>query len=420
MVKETHYYEVLGVQPTATDDELKKAYRKLALKYHPDKNPDAGEKFKELSHAYEVLSDSKKREIYDRYGEQGIKEGGGGGGGGFHSAEDVFASFFGGGMGGMFGGGGGGRGSAQRERRGRDMVHPLKVSLEDLYKGKVSKLALSKDVNCSACNGLGGKAGSVQSCRSCNGNGVKVTLRQIGPGMVQQMQSACGDCKGAGETIPDKDRCKQCSGNKTVKERKVLEVHVDKGMRTNQKITFTGEGDQSPGVTPGDVVIVIDQKEHATFKRDGDDLIMLMQIQLVEALCGFKRVVKHLDDREVLVISKPGQVIEDSMVKMIPNEGMPHYKNPFEKGNLFIKFSVQFPADGFATPEQLAQLETILPARPKLPAYDPANVEDAELQPFDPAKYEGRKQSSRSAYEEDDDDHHGHGGHGGGVQCNQQ
>lgn len=418
MVKETHYYDALGVAPTAGDDEIKKAYRKQALKYHPDKNPDAGDKFKEISQAYEVLSDSHKREIYDKYGEQGIKEGGAGGGGGFHSAEDVFASFFGGGL---FGGGGrGGHGGAPRERRGRDMQHPLKVSLEDLYKGKVSKLALQKDILCGTCNGVGGKAGSVQPCKNCNGQGVKVTLRQIGPGMVQQMQTTCSECSGEGEVIKEKDRCKTCNGKKTVKDRKVLEVHIDKGMRDKQRVTFAGEGDQAPGITPGDVVIVIEQKEHARFKRDGDDLILIEDIEIVEALCGFKRIVKHLDDRELLVISKPGQVIEDGMVKVVPNEGMPHYKNPFEKGRLFIKFNVKFPKDGFATPEQLTQLEALLPPRRSLPAYDAAAVEEVELQHFDPKEYAKEGRSSRSngnAYEEDEEDHRGGGP---GVQCQTQ
>ncbi|RKP11599.1 DnaJ domain-containing protein, partial [Piptocephalis cylindrospora] len=253
MVKETALYEALGVSPDASESDLKKAYRKLALKYHPDKNPDAGDKFKEISHAYEVLSDSQKREVYDRFGEAGLSGEGGMGGGGV-SPEDLFAQLFGGGGGGFFGGGGpGGSSRHSGPRKGKDVGHGLKVTLEDLYKGKTSKLALQRNIICKKCDGKGGKAGAVKSCSTCNGQGVRLTIRQMGP-MIQQVQQTCPDCRGEGEIINQKDRCKDCLGKKVISERKVLEVHVDKGMKGGQRITFTGEADQAPGTLPGDVV----------------------------------------------------------------------------------------------------------------------------------------------------------------------
>ncbi|GFN92322.1 Dnaj subfamily a member, partial [Plakobranchus ocellatus] len=233
-------YDVLGVNRNVNDADLKKAYRKLAKEFHPDKNPGAGEKFKEISFAYEVLSNPEKREIYDRQGLDGLKEGGAGGGGFGNGSmfEDLFGGFFGfPGMGGM---GGGSRG----RRRGEDTLHPLRVSLEDLYNGKTSKLQLSKTVVCKKCNGMGGKSGASQRCKKCNGRGVQVQLRQLGPGMVQQLQSICSDCHGEGEVIREKDRCQECKGKKVCNETKILEVHVDKGMRDGQKIPFRGEGDQ--------------------------------------------------------------------------------------------------------------------------------------------------------------------------------
>lgn len=177
MVKETKFYDILGVSPTASDSDLKKAYRKLALKYHPDKNPNAGEKFKEISMAYEVLSDSDKRKIYDQHGEQGIKEGGGGGGG-FHSPMDIFDMFFG-------GGGMGGRGP-RGPRRTKNLMHQLSVSLEDMYNGTTRKLALQKNVICSDCNGIGGKEGAVQPCTTCRGTGMQVSDQ--GTTLVQDVQ----------------------------------------------------------------------------------------------------------------------------------------------------------------------------------------------------------------------------------------
>jgi DnaJ family protein A protein 1 len=214
MVKETGYYDILGVKPTADASELKKAYRKLALKYHPDKNPAEGEKFTAISQAYEVLSDPKKRDLYDRGGEQAIKEGGMEED--MHSHMRFYDMFFG--MGGRNG-----------PTKGKNVVHPLKVSLEDLYNGAVRKLALQKNVICPKCEGRGGKKGAVETCGNCRGSGMQTRIMQIGPGIVQQTQTMCHECQGQGERINPKDRCKNCNGKKTTRERKILEVHVDKG-----------------------------------------------------------------------------------------------------------------------------------------------------------------------------------------------
>ncbi|XP_026478027.1 dnaJ homolog subfamily A member 1-like isoform X2 [Ctenocephalides felis] len=399
MVKETTYYDVLGVKPGCTPEDLKKAYRKLALKYHPDKNPNEGERFKLISQAYEVLSDPAKKSIYDQGGEQALKEGGTGGGG-FSSPMDLFDMFFGGG----FSGGRGGR----RERRGKDVIHQLPVSLEELYKGAVRKLALQKSVICDKCEGRGGKKGAVEQCPTCRGTGMQVQIQQLGPGMIQQIQSVCSECRGSGERINPKDRCKQCQGRKTTRERKILEVHVDKGMTDGQKIVFAGEGDQEPELEPGDIVIVLDEKDHPTFKRSGSDLILRMNIQLVEALCGFQKVVKTLDDRDLVMTCLPGEVIKHGDVKCVLNEGMPQYKNPFEKGRLIVQFLVTFP--NVIPPEMVAALERCLPPRPVVEI--PPGAEECMLIDMDPEQ-EARRRSHKNAYDEDDE-----GGPGANrVQC---
>ncbi|EFA74718.1 heat shock protein [Heterostelium album PN500] len=411
------FYDLLGVSRDANETEIKKAYRKLAIKYHPDKNQDPGavEKFKEITVAYEVLSDKEKRDIYDKYGEEGLKEGGPGGFG-----EDIFSQFFGGGF---FGGGGRGGGGGRRgPRKGESLQHVLKVSLEDLYKGKVSKLALQKNSKCPECDGRGAKThDAVKKCDDCNGNGIKIQLRQIGPGMVQQIKTHCNTCKGEGQVIREKDRCQKCKGNKSIQEEKTLKVNIDKGMKNQQKIVFAEEGDyESPDIVPGDVIVILQQKEHAVFTRDGDDLFMEHKITLLEALTGFVFYIQHLDGRVLTVTNPPGKVITPNAIKCIFNEGMPKYRSPFEKGRLIIKFIVEFPSDGQIAPESAKLLEKVLP-KPK-PAQKPASHdgidEEVTLSDFDEKNQRARGAARAEAYDNDDDDEEG--GHPQGVSCQQQ
>merc|ERR1719410_2874067 len=171
---------------------------------------------------------------------------------------------------------------------------------------------------------------------------MQVRIQQLGPGMMQQIQSMCGECHGEGERVDPKLRCKKCNGRKVNRERKILEVSVDKGMEDGQKVTFSGEGDQEPGLEPGDIIIVLDEKAHALFKRNGQDLIMKMDISLTEALTGLKKAVKTLDDRTLVIQTVRGEVIKTGDLKMVRGEGMPQYRNPFEKGRLIILFPVKW------------------------------------------------------------------------------
>jgi DnaJ family protein A protein 2 len=264
--------------------------------------------FKDVSRAFEVLSDADTRRRYDQFGEEGLEGGGMGGMGGGMDPSDLFSQLFGGGGGGFFGGGGG-RQRPSGPRKGKDLVHRIKVSLEDVYKGKTTKLALQRHVLCAKCNGKGGKEGAVKTCHGCNGQGIKVVLRQMGP-MVQQLQQTCSDCNGEGEIINAKDKCKACNGKKVTNERKVLEVNIDKGMKDGQTVTFPGEADQAPNVIPGDVVIVVEEKPHDRFKRQGDDLVMEQNIDLLTALAGGQFYIEHLDDRALLVNIHPGEIIK--------------------------------------------------------------------------------------------------------------
>lgn len=397
----TKYYEVLGVSRTASQEELKKAYKKAAIKNHPDKGGDP-EKFKELAHAYEVLNDPEKREIYDQYGEDALKEGMGGGGPS-HSPFDIFESFFGGGG---FGGGPSSRG--RRQKQGEDVVHTLKVSLEDLYNGTTKKLSLSRNILCTKCKGKGCKSGTAGKCYGCHGTGVKVTTRQIGLGMIQQMQHVCPECAGSGETISERDKCTQCKGNKVTQEKKVLEVHVEKGMQHGQKIVFEGQADEAPDTITGDIVLVLQLKEHPRFKRKHDDLYVEHTLSLTEALCGFQFALNHLDGRQLLIKSNPGEIIKPEQYKAINDEGMPHHQRPFMKGRLFIHFNVEFPDTGVLSPDQCRTLETILPPGPskRLTNMEVDECEETTLHDVNIEEEMRRKQQQQyqEAYDEDDEE----------------
>jgi DnaJ family protein A protein 2 len=221
-------------------DEIKKAYRQKALKEHPDRGGDK-EKFQAIQQAYEVLFDKEKRDLYDKYGEDGLKEGGGGGG-----MDDL--------LGGLFG-----MGRRQQQtgpKKGKPVMHPIKLTLEEIYTGKTTKIAVNRERICTGCNGIGGKEGAVKKCDACKGRGMVMKMTMLGPGMYSQSSGPCDECRGQGEMIDDKNKCKTCNGKKVIKEKKVLEANIDKGTPNNYQYTFHGEADEFPGMEPGDVIIV--------------------------------------------------------------------------------------------------------------------------------------------------------------------
>lgn len=401
-IDNTSYYKTLGVEKTASGADIKKAYRKLALKEHPDRGGDAA-RFQAIGEAAEVLCDEEKRALYDKYGKDGVE---GGGGGQHESADDIFSMFFGGGR-----GGGGRRGPT----RGEDINHPLKASLEDLYNGKTVKLAINRNKLCEECDGRGGKEGCEKSCSDCNGRGMKVQLRQIGPGMVQQVQSGCSTCSGTGKILNEKDKCKSCTGKKVYKDRKVLEVNIEKGMKNGQKIKFADEADELPGTVPGDVVFVVQEKDHDVFKRKGADLLCMQSISLTECLTGFTRVIKHLDGRELVINVPSGSITKPDQVKCIQGEGMPQHGNPFTKGKLFVLFKVTFPETLPAATVQA--LVKVLPPATVVTLNgqeEQCNMTNVDVADFGKSAAGG---SHMSATDEDDEEGGRRGGGGQPVQC---
>lgn len=286
-------------------------------------------------------------------------------------------------------------------------------------------MSVTRNIICSHCTGAGTKSGaSAGKCKTCDGRGVRVIIKQLGPGMIQQMQTVCNECGGKGEQIKEEDKCKECKGKKVIKDKKVLTVYVDKGMRHGQKVVFSGESDEAPGMEPGDIIFVLVEKKHELFKRNGNDLLIEQTIPLVEALTGFTSYIKHLDDRVLVVKTEKGDVITPGEIRQIVNEGMPIHKKPYEKGNLYITFNIEFPKAGFLKEPQVKDLEKLLPARRQITKPTGEDFEDVKLDKVNNNRSGGhpnsgpRSRQQQTQMESDDDDEDNHGGQR--VQCAQQ
>lgn len=256
------------------------------------------------------------------------------------------------------------------------MLHPVKATLADLYNGKTTKVAVNRDRICAKCNGLGGKSGAVMTCTTCRGKGMRTVMQQLGPGMYSQSTRPCDECSGKGEIINEKDRCKTCEGKKVTKEKKVLEVQIDKGAPNGEKYVFHGEADEFPDMEAGDVVIQVQEEPHETFKRKGADLLMEKEITLLEALTGVDFVLTHLDGRKIRIKNRAGEVIKPDEIKTVEGHGMPYHKSPFKFGNLFVVFKVTFPDS--LKPEQMAKIAEALSQQKAKAATKDVDMEVAE------------------------------------------
>lgn len=385
MARDSKLYDVLNLSPEATTTEIRKAYRLLALKHHPDKNNHSEEskaKFQEISEAYEILNDDKKRALYDQYGtvdetaiQQSMQQdepmmssffGAGSPMGMGMSAGDLFANFFDNMSSSSFGG----RKAYKSMSHGPDIKHDLKCTLSSLYEGKKTKLGLNRRRVCQACQGRG--SSKVRTCRACRGRGQQSQSRKMGP-MVQTWTQTCSDCNGTGVFAKDSDICKECQGDGCIRERKIFDVEVKPGMSHGQVIVLPGEADEviktrygNETVIPGDVIITIIQVKDPKFQRvnqNGCDLVMRnCKIPLVTSLCGGNLTIEgHPNGKLINVSILPGELIKPNHFKSIEGLGMPKYdenRTVGGYGNLYLQFQVEYPDS--LQPETVAKLGEVL------------------------------------------------------------
>jgi DnaJ family protein A protein 2 len=320
MSKETKLYDLLDVSPSATCEEIKKAFRKKSLTHHPDKGGDV-EVYKQINSAYEILSDQNKRKLYDDGGENALRNTG-------DISQDTLSQMFGN----MFGGGGfpfGGQGFFSRGNtpaRSSPIVHTYKVSLEDLSKRKVTKLKITRDRMCPNIDDS-----QVEQCINCQGKGIKVHIRQLGPGMIQQIQQPCDRCHSTGKIFPTCDNCKEG----VVKDPKIFELHLTPELENGYRFVFQQEGNQELGKQPGDVIVVLQYEEHPVFKLEDKNLVYTHTISLKEALCGYNFKISHPSGEIISVATSGITTIET--VETIPHKGLSY------QGSMIIRYRIVFP-----------------------------------------------------------------------------
>ena len=358
MAEKRDYYEVLGLTKSATQDEIKRAYRKLAIQYHPDKHVDdseadkkaAEEKFKEIAEAYAVLSDEDKKARYDKFGHAGVdgNAGAGGFGGGFSGAGfdpmDIFKSFFGGGFGGggfsdIFGGGSSSGSTGKRVYRGRDIRKRVSLTLEEIASGCEKEITIERDVPCTSCSGRGAKSeADIKTCPTCKGTGVYRRITQSFLGQMVQ-EGACPSCNGEGKTISKP--CPSCGGTGLTRKKETFKVRIPAGVSDGMQLSMSGRGHAGKNNGPcGDLLLVVQEEAHKDFKRDGADISYTKILSIPEAILGATVDIPTLGGGTVKVEVKPGT--QSGELVKLRGRGLPAV-NGYGNGDLYIKYIVYIP-----------------------------------------------------------------------------
>jgi len=361
------YYDVLGVSKTTSAEEIKKAYRKLAIKFHPDKNPDdksAEDKFKEAAEAYEVLSNPEKKQRYDHYGHAGVGSASGGGGGGYGGGgmnmEDIFSQFgdiFGGGGGSpfdsFFGGGGGGQSrGGRRVAKGSNLRIKVKLTLEEIANGAEKKIKVNKQITCKTCDGSGAKdRSSISTCSTCGGAG---SVRRVTNTILGQMQTTatCPTCNGSGSQITSK--CTSCHGEGTVRGEETITINIPAGVSDGMQLSMSGKGNAAPnGGVPGDLIILIEEIPHETLKREGNNIVYDLHVSIIDAALGYSAEVPTIDGKAKIKI-EPGT--QSGKLLRLKGKGIPEI-NSYQRGDEIIHVNIWTPKA--LSPEERMLLEKL-------------------------------------------------------------
>ena len=423
-----NYYDLLGVPKDANQSDIKKAYRKQAMKWHPDKNQnnkeESEQKFKDISKAYTVLSNEDSKRNYDQFGEEGLKN--------MPNMSnfnpfDIFSQF--GGMSGMSGmpgmsdlfGNQRHNHNPHEPTRGKGphIQHILNLDLKNLYIGRSVKLKMKKNIKCKKCHGLGCKDKSdIRTCSLCNGQGKIAQVKRMG-NMIQQMVQPCYQCKGLGKCIPEDKKCPQCKGEKKCFKEKRIEFNVAPGSSAGDKIILYGEGNWDPQFTePGDLLIIINEKKDKDTKmyKVGENIKLDIDINLIESLCGLDMIIKHLDDRAIRIkydkVIKPGEILK------LEGEGMPIKNQMNAFGDLLIAFNIIFPEK--VSTQRKDYLLKVLPPQHKqiwdLKVEDFPDADIKKLKSYKKVKYDSQDSNTGNIDDFEDE----YNDEGKKIECNQQ
>lgn len=332
----SEYYDLLGLSKNCNQKDIKTAYKKKAIKTHPDKGGDP-EEFKKISEAYSVLSDVKKRDMYDKFGKNGPESFGGSN----FNPTDIFKNIFGNNM---FGGNTFFSFGGNQHQKAKDIIHVQEVDIETVYRGGSVTATIKRENLCHTCKGKGSNDGKDHVCTSCRGKGVRVSLRQLAPGMMQQIKGICGDCGGTGERILPSEQCNTCDGNKKLIQDHTLMFNIPKGVI--DKMVIKNQGNELNGVRSS-VIVKFTNKPHNIFTVNKNNLVMTMKISLYESMCGFKKNIKFINGEKLVFISEPGEVLKDTTSKIIKGKGMPIYNKKGKYGDLVINFEIKYPTKKF-------------------------------------------------------------------------
>ncbi len=404
MVKDTKLYDILEISPDASDKDILKAYYKLSKIWHPDRNPtnveEATKKFQEISNAKDILTDPKKKEMYDKFGVTDENQGP------QMNPEDLFGQMFGG-MGGM----GGMPGmpnffNRRPQQQQEDCAAECVVSLEDLYNSKTVTVKYTHKVYCNKCNGSGSKDGKPSTCSGCHGKGQKVRVIQQGP-MIQQIVGPCDECGGSGEKVSRDNICSDCNGNKHVQKETSLNFDVNRTMTHNQKLLVKNKGHVlKTGTT--NLVIIIKEQPHPTFKRQGNDLHMNIKLRLFQSLYGFTKMITHLDNRNILIKN-------DKMIKEMKTLFKVHNEGLGPGGHLYIHITSCMPKLDKLNEQENSALKKLL-IKAHLAEFQKEQNIIKNLDKLHTPKIEELDEKEQHQEEEDDNND----GPPGGVQCVQQ